>query len=88
MDKLKELRNQIDGIDKQMLNLLNDRVKIAIEIAEVKKENNLDFYDPEREEQIIETLQELNSGPFPNVALRAVFKQIFSASLSLEQLAK
>jgi len=38
-----------------------------------------------RERQILERLEKLNPGPFPNNALRAVYREILSASLSLEQ---
>ncbi len=85
VDNLKELRSRIDGIDEQVLNLLNERAKIAIDIAKVKKEHNLDFYNPKREKEVIETLQKMNKGPFPNCALKVIFKEIFCASLSLEQ---
>ncbi|KJU82786.1 chorismate mutase and prephenate dehydratase [Candidatus Magnetobacterium bavaricum] len=85
VDKLKELRSRIDAIDEQMLNLLNARANLALDVAKVKKEHNLDFYNPKREREIIETLQKMNKGPFPNCALRVIFKEIFCASLALEQ---
>lgn len=48
-EKLQNLRDKIDKIDKEILKLLNDRAKLAIKIAEIKKTQGLSFYDPVRE---------------------------------------
>jgi chorismate mutase/prephenate dehydratase len=56
-----------------------------MEIAELKRSRNEGFYFPEREKNILKRLQALNKGPFPNDALKIIFKEIFSASLSLEK---
>ncbi len=47
-EKLRKLRDTIDKIDVEILRLLNERAKIAIEIAETKKAKGLSFYDPVR----------------------------------------
>jgi chorismate mutase/prephenate dehydratase len=82
---LERLRNEIDSIDRYILELLNKRANIAIEIAKIKRERNLKFHSPEREKQILDRIIELNKGPFPNDALRTIFREIISASLSLEE---
>lgn len=79
------LREEIDRIDDRMLELLNQRADLAIEIGRAKAKRNLEFYSSEREREIFERLAAKNSGPFPNEALRAVFREIMSASLSLEK---
>ena len=78
-------REEIDRIDDVILELLNKRAKLAIEIGKEKANRNLEFYSPERERVIFERLSANNKGPFPNEALRAVFREILSASLSLEK---
>jgi chorismate mutase/prephenate dehydratase len=78
-------REEIDRIDDVILELLNKRAKLAIEIGKEKASRNLEFYSPERERVIFERLSANNKGPFPNEALRAVFREILSASLSLEK---
>ncbi len=85
MTDLNECRKQIDDIDEQILNLLNNRAEIVMEIAEVKKRDNVSFYIPEREKAIVDRLKSLNKGRFPNETLEVVFKEIFCASLTLEQ---
>jgi chorismate mutase / prephenate dehydratase len=78
-------RQEIDRIDDVILELLNKRARLAIEIGRAKASRNLGFYSPERERAIFERLSANNEGPFPKEALRAVFREILSASLSLEK---
>ncbi len=78
-------REEIDRIDDVILELLNKRANLAIEIGKAKASRNLEFYSSQRERSIFERLSTNNDGPFPNEALRAVFREIMSASLSLEK---
>ncbi len=80
-----KLRKDIDAIDSEILKLLNKRTKIAIKIANIKRALNLKFYSPERERAILKRITALNEGPFPNDALKFIFREILSAALSLEQ---
>lgn len=85
VNSIESLREEIDRIDSEILKLLNKRTNIAIEIANIKRALNLKFYSPERERAILKRITDLNEGPFPNDALRFIFREILSASLSLEQ---
>jgi chorismate mutase/prephenate dehydratase len=78
-------REEIDRIDDVILELLNQRANLAIEIGKAKASRNLEFYSSQRERAIFERLSAKNPGPFPNEALRAVYREIMSASLSLEK---
>ena len=84
-EKLKKLRSAIDRIDDKILELLNKRASLVIEIGKIKLEGKRDLYAPERENEIYQRLTLHNSGPFPNQALRNVFREIMSTSLSLEK---
>lgn len=85
MEELNNLRKDIDGIDEEILRLLNQRTEIVLKVAETKRSQNLDYYIPVREQEILTRLKTRNCGPFPNDILEAIFKEIFCASLSLEQ---
>jgi len=85
MSELEKLRTKIDDIDEAILRLLNKRARVVLKVGEIKRSENKGFYSPQREREILERLKKLNSGPFPNDALNFVFKEIFSASLSLER---
>ncbi len=85
MKELDKLRNEIDKTDMEILRLLNERARLAIDIGKIKKEEKLAAHVPQREREIYERLEKENKGPFPNEALRVVFREIMSASLALEQ---
>ncbi|MCC6346089.1 MAG: prephenate dehydratase, partial [Nitrospirales bacterium] len=69
----------------ELVALLNKRAGYAVEIAAIKREANLPFHSPEREKAVLERISALNQGPFPSAALKIIFKEIISASLSLEE---
>ncbi|MFH0975200.1 MAG: prephenate dehydratase [Spirochaetota bacterium] len=82
---LEELRQKIDNIDKNLIEFINERTKIALEIGKIKSEQNIPFYKPERERLIMEKLQLLNKGPFPTNALKLIFLEMMSACRGLEK---
>ncbi len=81
-----EHRKEIDRIDDGIIHLLNERSKSVVEIGKLKKEKDAEanLHTPGREAAIIERLTKLNTGPFPSDAIRSVYREIMSASLSLE----
>jgi chorismate mutase/prephenate dehydratase len=83
--KIQELRKKIDELDDKLLELLNLRAQIVIEVGNIKKTEKLDFHSPSREREIIERLTAHNKGPFPQDTLKAVYREILSSSLSLER---
>ncbi|MEK6545441.1 MAG: prephenate dehydratase [Nitrospinota bacterium] len=85
MGKINYLRKKIDRIDKDILKLLNIRAEIAILIGEEKSRVKSNFHVPDREREIIEHLTRINRGPFPNDSLKSVYREILSATLSLER---
>lgn len=82
---LERLRKKIDEIDDQILGLLNARAEVVKEVGKSKAKSSMAYYDPGREERILNRLQKINRGPFPASAVRSVFREIISASLSLEK---
>jgi chorismate mutase/prephenate dehydratase len=85
MEKLSELRELIDEIDKKILNLLNERAKIVLEIKNWKKEKDYPIFDPKREKEILERLIKENEGPLPPEAVYGIFKSIMSYLRGLEK---
>jgi chorismate mutase/prephenate dehydratase len=84
MGNLPELRKKIDEIDDKLLALLNRRAKIVLEIGKIKQKENLELHSPLREREILHRLDRENAGPFSNDSIRAIFREVISASLSLE----
>lgn len=81
---LEQVRQKIDGIDDRVVELLNERARLVLEVGRIKSGSNMAFHVPGRERQIYERLLGSNSGPFPNDALRSIYREIISACLALE----
>ncbi|MBN2429487.1 MAG: prephenate dehydratase [Deltaproteobacteria bacterium] len=81
---LDEIRREIDAIDDQILDCLNRRAALVIEVGQLKARKNQEFFVPSRERAIYDRLSARNKGPFPNGGIRNVYREIISASLSLE----
>src|SRR5438094_10653453 len=79
------LRRHIDRIDDQILRLLNERAALAVSIAEQKARTNSGMYAPGRERGVLTRMARANRGPLPAHLVRAIFREIISASRSLEQ---
>ncbi|MCA9468734.1 MAG: chorismate mutase, partial [Nitrospira sp.] len=79
-------RDNIDRLDDEILKLLNERSQYVIQIGHLKKQQDASahLHTPGREVAIVERLMRQNPGPFPSEAIRPVYREIMSASLSLE----
>ena len=81
---LESLRNGIDALDDQLLDLLNQRMELVRKVGEVKRSANTVIYRPEREKQILDRLHNQNSGLLNRSAIEAIFLEIFAVSRNLE----
>ena len=85
--KLLPLRERIDQLDAEILDLLNRRARTAQEVGEIKHAHHAQgpVLRPEREAQVIRQLQNKNRGPFPPQGVAAVWTEIMSGCRGLEQ---
>jgi chorismate mutase / prephenate dehydratase len=81
---LDDWRSRINDLDDQILSLLNQRGHAALQIGELKRQQDSPYFVPEREAQLLDRLLSLNRGPLGPDAVRAVWREILSASLALE----
>jgi chorismate mutase/prephenate dehydratase len=81
---LDDWRSRINNLDEEILKLLNQRGTAALQIGELKRQQDLPYFIPEREAQVLERLVALNPGPLGGDAIRAIWREILSASLALE----
>ncbi len=79
------VREKIDSVDRQIIGLLNERVRLAGEVGQIKKQNGAPIYVPSREEQVMRKLVELNEGPLAEETIRRIYREIISASIALEK---
>ncbi|MBN2308790.1 MAG: prephenate dehydratase [Candidatus Hydrogenedentes bacterium] len=79
------LRAKIDGLDHEILRLLNERAQCAVEIGQIKQSQNAVCYVPEREKLIFDRLRNRNPGPLPDAAVKAIYREVISAIRALEK---
>lgn len=82
---LQDLRQAINGIDERLVELLNERTGIALEIGKLKQKDGQGVYVPAREKEVLTRVAQLNHGPMKEASLRAIYREIMSASLALEK---
>jgi chorismate mutase/prephenate dehydratase len=82
---LEVLRGKIDSIDTKLVKLLNERTRQALEIGKLKQKNGKGIYVPAREKAVFARVVSSNKGPLSDKSLRAIYREIMSAALSLEK---
>ncbi|RWR10400.1 bifunctional 3-deoxy-7-phosphoheptulonate synthase/chorismate mutase [Siminovitchia fortis] len=85
MSELEGLRSQIEKTTLQMLELLNERGRIAQEIGKLKEMQGVKRFDPVQERKLLNMIADHNEGPFTTSTVQHIFKQIFKASLELQE---
>lgn len=84
-NKLIPLREKIDAIDAAILDLLNQRARVAQEVGHVKAETNAPVFRPEREAQVLRNMAAQNTGPLLNDDIQLIFREVMSACRALER---
>ncbi len=74
--KLIKRRKELDLINQELLTLLNQRLRITLEIGKFKKEMGKKIYDAEREKEILDRLKRKNRGPLKEEDLKKIFMTI------------
>ncbi len=82
---LATLRRDIDRLDEKIVDLLNERARVVAKIGRLKLRANQHAYAPDRERQVFERLKRRNRGPLPDAVLQAIYRELMSGSLALEQ---
>ncbi len=83
LNQLGRVRRSIDRVDRALLALLNRRMRLGAAVARIKRRERLPALAPGREEQLLRALVRRNPGPVTESALRAVWREILSASRSV-----
>lgn len=83
-ETLEGLREKLRRKDREIVDLLNERARLSIEVGRVKGSEGREIYDPAQESKVYEHLREVSAGPLPEEALKAVFGEILSFSRALQ----
>ena len=82
--ELPGVRDRIDAVDRELMELLNRRARLAQEVGEVKRRHGSVAFRPEREAQVIEGLKQANGGPLRGESVAPIWREIMSACRALE----
>jgi chorismate mutase/prephenate dehydratase len=82
---LEELRKRIDEIDQRLVELLNERARVVIEVGKLKSKTDKPIYAPDREKEIFSKIVKANKGPLPDRCLAAIWRELMSGSFALEK---
>jgi chorismate mutase-like protein len=85
MSDLDGRRKRIDEIDQELVKLLNERSRCAVEIGHLKKGLKMPAWQPEREAEILRNVVKSNHGPLDDAAIRRLFERIIDEARSLER---
>ena len=85
--RLDELRRNIDAIDTQLVRLLSERAQCALRIGHEKKLAGMDLYQPSREAEVLDHVQQINKGPLNDAAMKRLFERIIDEARRLERIA-
>ncbi|MCC6301472.1 MAG: prephenate dehydratase [Gammaproteobacteria bacterium] len=84
--QLKSIRARIDQIDEKLQDLITERARCALEVARLKQASgDADYYRPEREAQVLQTVLGRNRGPLDDEVVARLFREIMSACLALQR---
>jgi chorismate mutase len=87
-EQIDALRRRIDDLDERLVRLLNDRAGCALEIGRIKQALGMEIYQPQREQEVLRHVRELNGGPLDAQAMVRLFERIIDEARMLERLAQ
>jgi chorismate mutase len=86
MPTLEDLRRDIDRVDEVLVRLLNERARCACEIGQIKKEQHVEIYQPDREKQVLDHVRSIaREGPLDPEAIARLFERIIDEARRLER---
>ena len=83
--ELDSLRVSIDEVDRKILELMTERVRLVLAVGDVKRAHQMPVYDPERERRVLDRLASLAEPPLDGPTVRRVFERLIDEMRRLEQ---
>ncbi|HEX4338261.1 MAG TPA: chorismate mutase [Polyangiaceae bacterium] len=83
--ELESLRLAIDDVDRKLLELMTERVRLVLAVGDFKRARQMPVYDPERERRVLERLASLAEPPLDGGTVRRVFERLIDEMRGLEQ---
>lgn len=82
--QLRRLRRQIDRLDRELLDLLNERAELAVSVGRIKRRLRQPIFDPAREQGVLRQMVRASRGPLPDASIQEFFRTILRHSRRLQ----
>jgi chorismate mutase len=82
---LEELREKIDVLDRQLVELLSERARAAKMVGHLKAATSLPVYEPAREKVVYANVRAANKGPLPDIELTHIYERIIDVMRALQR---
>jgi chorismate mutase len=83
--EIADWRKKIDAMDEQIVRLINERAEAAKAIGDLKRQNGLPVYEPQREQEVFEHVKRANPGPLADAEIIDVYERIIDVMRTLQQ---
>ena len=83
--ELEDLRQKIDDLDKSIVDLLNQRAQVVVEVGERKRKSDAPIYVPHREAEVLRKVLSYNQGPLLPKTVEAIYRELMSGSFAIER---
>ena len=83
--EIAEWRRQIDDMDEQIVSLISKRAAAAKAIGDIKRQETLPVYEPQREKDVFEHVKRVNPGPLADAELIHVYERIIDVMRTLQR---
>lgn len=78
-------QSSIDQLDREIIDLVNERAKLVVEVGNFKRRSDVPIYAPHREVAVLKKIASLSEGPLPNRTLESIYRELMSGSFALEK---
>ncbi|HET6181214.1 MAG TPA: chorismate mutase [Candidatus Sulfotelmatobacter sp.] len=82
---IEDWRKKIDELDRQLVRLLSERARAAVEIGRLKRNTSMPIYEPDRERIVFTNVQEVNPGPLPGRDLVRIYERIIDVMRNIQK---
>jgi chorismate mutase len=82
---IEDWRKKIDELDRNLVKLLSERARAAVEIGKLKRNTSMPIYEPDRERIVFENVQRANPGPLPGRDLVRIYERIIDVMRNIQK---
>jgi chorismate mutase-like protein len=82
---IEDWRQKIDELDRELVQLISERARAAVEIGKLKRNTSMPIYEPDRERVVFQNVQEANPGPLPGRDLVRIYERIIDVMRNIQK---